>query len=135
MNKQQDFHPLTVPVLHWIHTSIVKALDIMYYKYLHKRRTESDLLKHVWSIIDTCFYSGDIDAVSGEATSKATSNYANSSRSIAGIEACGRRKIGNKTDILFKTEILRWGLQKQEKKLTGVVLRPYMGHVTNPHRL
>ncbi|KAI9469338.1 hypothetical protein BDB00DRAFT_880202, partial [Zychaea mexicana] len=77
VNGKHNFHRLNQPDLHWMNMSIAKALDVLYYDYLSKSRSEADLLKHVWSIIDCCFFEGDIDITSGEHNSKSTSSRVN----------------------------------------------------------
>ncbi|KAI9259537.1 hypothetical protein BDA99DRAFT_95318 [Phascolomyces articulosus] len=139
INIQHNFHPLQEPDLHWIDSSISKVLDIMYYKYLAKRRSESDLMKHIWVLIDTCFYASTIDAISGETSSKSTSNRVNhvqstttdssspsssssapSSSSPPPTESLSstmaRKQIGNKTDIRFATEVFEFGTVEAGKE-------------------
>ncbi|KAI9479634.1 hypothetical protein BDB00DRAFT_879228 [Zychaea mexicana] len=96
-------------------TSIAKVLDLLYYNYLGKERSESDLLKHVWTIIDCCFYHDTIDVFSGEQKSKSTNNRVNNDRSVAAQEPCQRRKVGSKTDLLFATDVVELGTAEAGK--------------------
>ncbi|KAI9497555.1 hypothetical protein BDB00DRAFT_629023 [Zychaea mexicana] len=115
VNAQHRFSRLKEPYLHWMSTSIAKVLDLLYYNYLGKERSESDLLKHVWTIIDCCFYHDTIDVFSGEQKSKSTNNRVNNDRSVAAQEPCQRRKVGSKTDLLFATDVVELGTAEAGK--------------------
>ena len=49
------YHPTRQPDLHWMQSSVVQALTILYHGYLKKERTETDLIRRIWGFIDTCF--------------------------------------------------------------------------------
>ncbi|KAI8138881.1 hypothetical protein BJV82DRAFT_280436 [Fennellomyces sp. T-0311] len=115
VNKKHDIHPILDPELDWASASIEQALRIMFHQYLQKRRTEADLLKHVWSIIDTCYFFGEIDAISGESSSKATSKRTNNDRTLATVDRCTRKRMGSKIDIMFATEIFEVGTAEAGK--------------------
>ncbi|KAG2227384.1 hypothetical protein INT45_004340 [Circinella minor] len=104
--KKHNIDPIDDSELYWVHSSVRNVLEILTYN-LHKTyKTEADLMKRVWSIIDCCFDYGDLDVISGEYVSKASSNRINIDRSLA---AMSRRKIGTKIDLLFTTEDLEFG--------------------------
>ncbi|KAG1054708.1 hypothetical protein G6F43_003301 [Rhizopus delemar] len=95
------FHPVEQPDLHWMHQSIMNALSLLFCRYLAKERTESDLLKRVWSFIDTCFDMTDIVVANGERASRASSERMNVGRSLGAFDGIERKKVGTKVDLLF----------------------------------
>ncbi|KAG2221221.1 hypothetical protein INT45_013932 [Circinella minor] len=103
---KHNFHPINDNDLYWVHSSVRNVLEILMHGLHKKFKTEADLMKRAWLIIDCCFDNDDLDAISGEYVSKASSARANLNRSLA---ALSRRKIGTKTDILFTTEYLEFG--------------------------
>ncbi|KAG2220829.1 hypothetical protein INT45_004490 [Circinella minor] len=95
--------------MYWLDSSVARAVDIIL-KNIHKNyKTEADLMKRIWLLIDCCFDDGGVDVISGEYVSKATTARINTDRSIAAVKAMSRRKIGTKTDMLFTTEFLELG--------------------------
>ncbi|KAI7852076.1 hypothetical protein BDC45DRAFT_514248 [Circinella umbellata] len=103
---KHTFHPINDNDLYWAHSSVRNVLEVLMHDSHKKFKTEADLMKRAWLIIDRCFDNGDIDAISGEYVSKASSASVNLDRSLAVLS---RRKIGTKTDILFTTEYLEFG--------------------------
>ncbi|KAI8147116.1 hypothetical protein BJV82DRAFT_509094 [Fennellomyces sp. T-0311] len=109
-STKHNFHPTHEPELHWMNTSVARALDLLFYHHVEKNLTESDLMKHVWVIIDHCFNTGDIGTVSGETASKASSHRVNAERSLGSVSSASRRQVGMKTGLLFMTRILELGV-------------------------
>ncbi|KAI7873498.1 hypothetical protein K492DRAFT_200645 [Lichtheimia hyalospora FSU 10163] len=97
------FDPIQQPDLHWVHHSVLQALNLLFCKYLEKDRTEADLLRRAWSFIDTCFDATNIDVISGEKSSKAASERFNQGRTLAAVDPMIQRKNGVKVDMLFPT--------------------------------
>ncbi|KAI9495575.1 hypothetical protein BDB00DRAFT_759963 [Zychaea mexicana] len=105
-HTKHSLHPIRDADLYWVHSSVRNVLEILMHGLHKKCKTEADYMKRAWSIIDCCFDNGDLDVISGEYVSKASSTRVNLDRSLA---ALSRRKIGTKTDILFTTEYLEFG--------------------------
>ncbi|KAI7847962.1 hypothetical protein BDC45DRAFT_524750 [Circinella umbellata] len=108
-NNKHNFHPINQPVMNWVDTSVARAVDILLKNIHNKYKTEADLMKRIWVLIDCCFDDGELDSISGEYVSKATTEVANSDRTIAATNCMSRRKSGTKTDLLFTTEFLEFG--------------------------
>ncbi|KAI8140993.1 hypothetical protein BJV82DRAFT_620372 [Fennellomyces sp. T-0311] len=103
-NDKFKFDRIKEPEQYWIHQTITKTLDMYFYKYLQdKDRTESDMLRRIWGFIDCCFDSSKIKFVGGEKASEACSMRLNESRDPAAVQAMERKRIGTKTDMLFKS--------------------------------
>ncbi|KAG2220851.1 hypothetical protein INT45_010913 [Circinella minor] len=108
-NDKHHFHRINEPDMYWAHTSVSRAIDVLLYNIHEKYQTESDLMKRIWVMIDSCFDAGNISAISGESVSKATTTRVNFDRSLAGLNSMSRQKIGTKTDILFTTKFFEFG--------------------------
>ncbi|KAF1796628.1 hypothetical protein FB192DRAFT_1402969 [Mucor lusitanicus] len=63
-------------------------------------QTETDLVKRVWSCVDTCFDFSVINSLSGEKCSKASADSANKERCLSKF---GRQSSGRKMDYIFLT--------------------------------
>ena len=62
--KKHNIDPINDPELYWVHSSVRNVLEILTHN-LHKTyKTEADLIKRVWSIIDCCFDYDDLDVIS-----------------------------------------------------------------------
>ncbi|KAI9273087.1 hypothetical protein BDA99DRAFT_602267 [Phascolomyces articulosus] len=108
-SAKHHFHPIRQPLMNWVHMSVVNTINILFHNIHKKYKTEADLMKRIWVMIDCAFDDSDVDVICGEYVSKSTTTRANMDRSIAAIDAMARRKIGTKTDVLFTTEFLEFG--------------------------
>ncbi|KAI7848158.1 hypothetical protein BDC45DRAFT_610521 [Circinella umbellata] len=104
---KNPFHPLNDPELHWMETSISKALDLLYYDTVHKYQSEADLMKRIWCFIDCAFDTGEV---------KSSSLRRNINRIIPGIDSLQRKKTGSKVDLLFTTKINELGAAEAGKQ-------------------
>ncbi|KAG2220850.1 hypothetical protein INT45_010912 [Circinella minor] len=108
-NDKHRFHRINEPDMYWAHTSVSRAIDVLLCRIRGKYQTESDLMKRIWVMIDSCFGARNISAISGECVFKATATRVNFDRSLASLNSMSRQKIGTKTDILFTTKFFDFG--------------------------
>ncbi|KAI8394113.1 uncharacterized protein BYT42DRAFT_591550 [Radiomyces spectabilis] len=84
--------------LEWAQFSIISALRLFQGNYFPLTdQTEADMMRRIWSFIDTAFDNVKVDIRCGEKESVASSHRRNRGRS-----ASHRKKHGHKTDLLFK---------------------------------
>ncbi|KAI9257282.1 hypothetical protein BDA99DRAFT_441498, partial [Phascolomyces articulosus] len=107
---KKHYHPKNDSDLSWMQHSTVDALLLLFHDYLKEKRSETDLIRRVWTFIDRCFDPcPNIVVNSGELTSKTTSKGRNKDGAIDGANALSRTKMGTKVDPLFSTQMFEIG--------------------------
>ncbi|KAG0174516.1 hypothetical protein DFQ30_004149 [Apophysomyces sp. BC1015] len=106
------FHPCKQAALSGAHGCIIRGLKLYFNDYLSKPRTEADLMKHVWCLINYCYDGSIIDVSTSE------SRYItriNDDRTLAAILPMLRKKIGAKVDLLFYRNLHEYGTAEAGK--------------------
>ncbi|KAI9262111.1 hypothetical protein BY458DRAFT_515462, partial [Sporodiniella umbellata] len=98
--------------LEWAQFSIISALRLFQGNYFPLTdQTEADMIRRVWSFIDTAFDNVDLDIRCGEKESAASSCRRNQKRLLS-----NRKKHGRKADLLFKCSVGELGCAEVGKK-------------------
>ena len=50
--------------MNWLDTSVVRAIEVLMKNIHEKYKTEADLMKRIWILIDCCFDYEGLDAIS-----------------------------------------------------------------------
>ncbi|KAG0166969.1 hypothetical protein DFQ30_006519 [Apophysomyces sp. BC1015] len=88
------------------HRAIRIALDLYHCKcFLDLDHTEKDIMRRVWSLIEYCFDHTNIKYTGGEKAPQASSERRNGDRSPAATQPLKRKRIGIRTDVLFKSKL------------------------------
>ncbi|GAN11664.1 hypothetical protein MAM1_0789d11243, partial [Mucor ambiguus] len=84
---------------YWIQKSYQDSFRLLRSGFfpLHSQ-TEGNIVKRVWSCVDTCFDFSTVKSVGGEKCSKASADAANKDRCLSAV---GRQSSGRKMDYLF----------------------------------
>ncbi|CDH52463.1 chitin deacetylase [Lichtheimia corymbifera JMRC:FSU:9682] len=92
--------------LYWVHKAVSDALDLYHCKYFQDLdRTEEDIVRRVWELIERCFDYTNIKYTGGEMTSQASAQRMNGGRDPSAIHYMKRKRMGTKTDGLFKSKV------------------------------
>ncbi|KAI9261472.1 hypothetical protein BDA99DRAFT_537858 [Phascolomyces articulosus] len=98
------FHPSEADK-HWSSNAIGEVLDLYFYNYAIKNKTEADLVRRLWGFIEKSFDESDFHVVlsfSGEKPSSDSSNRKNEDHSVSGITPLVPKETDTKVDILIK---------------------------------
>ncbi|CDH59851.1 hypothetical protein RO3G_13306 [Lichtheimia corymbifera JMRC:FSU:9682] len=109
-STRHHFHPLKQRDLHWVHGCVTRGLDLYFYEYFREDRSEADLMKRVWSLVDYCYDGSVISVTTGERSSKASSHRMNQARCLAAVLPMDRKKVGSKVDSLFYHDLQEYGM-------------------------
>ncbi|KAG2220814.1 hypothetical protein INT45_004475, partial [Circinella minor] len=60
---KHHFHPVRQPLMYWVHTSVIRCIDILLQNVHKKYKTEADLMKRIWILIDCCFDEGELNVI------------------------------------------------------------------------
>ncbi|KAG2219126.1 hypothetical protein INT45_000498 [Circinella minor] len=101
IHMKYRFHPSEADK-NWVSNAIGEVLNLYFYNYDIKNKTEADLVRRLWGFIEKCFDESDFYVLSGEKSSTASSNRKNENRSVSGITPLLRKETGTKVDILIK---------------------------------
>ncbi|GAN04144.1 hypothetical protein MAM1_0056c03604 [Mucor ambiguus] len=86
----------------WIQNSYRDAFRLLRSGFFPlNSQTEGNVMKQVWSCVDTCFDFSPIKSVSGEKCSRASADAGNKDRCLSHL---GRQSPGRKMDYLFTTK-------------------------------
>ncbi|KAG0166879.1 hypothetical protein DFQ28_001080, partial [Apophysomyces sp. BC1034] len=101
--NHKPYHPLLDPDMNWEHQTILKGLNLLFYKYLPLTdNTEADILYRIWGFVQETFDESKFDVRCGEKASTASSARRNSQRTIAGRQDISRKIIGKKVDMMVR---------------------------------
>lgn len=96
--QERKLHPKRDPGLKWIQDSLCNCLKLFFAEYLPLTdQTEGDLLRRVWSCVDTVFDSSSLNGFS-------SSEARNFGRCLGGQRKIIRKATGHKMDMIFENE-------------------------------
>ncbi|KAG2233278.1 hypothetical protein INT48_001590, partial [Thamnidium elegans] len=94
----------------WVRWTILGFMKLFDCNYLPlNNQSEGDLLRRVWSFVDSVFDYSKINCIGGEKASKASSASKNKDRTISGKEKMENKVMGRKVDLLFNRQQLEYG--------------------------
>ncbi|KAF7723901.1 hypothetical protein EC973_001524 [Apophysomyces ossiformis] len=101
--SHKQYHPLLEPDMNWTHQTILKGLNLLFYKYLPLTdNTEADIMHRVWGFVQEAFDESEFNVRCGEKASTASSARRNSERTIAGLQDISRKIVGQKVDMIVR---------------------------------
>lgn len=118
--KAANFHPRKDEALAWAQTTVMDTIKLFMSSYFPlSDQSESDILRRIWSLIDSVFDHSEIKSrryfyfsvsltillttiQSGEKLSTSSASGLNSTRTIASINQAVRKSMGRKVDMVYK---------------------------------
>ncbi|KAI7851362.1 hypothetical protein BDC45DRAFT_445750, partial [Circinella umbellata] len=99
IHMKYRFHPSSGADKHWVSNAIGEVLDLYYYNYDIKNKTEADLVRRLWGLLKNVLMKVTFI---GEKSSSTSSNRKNENRSVSGVTPLVHKEMGTKADILIK---------------------------------
>ncbi|KAI9364102.1 hypothetical protein BD770DRAFT_309044, partial [Pilaira anomala] len=108
--QERKLHPKRDPCLKWVQDSLYNCLKLFFAEYLPLTdQTEGDLMRRIWSCVDTVFDFSSLKCRSGEKSSVSSSEGRNYDRCLGGVKKLTRKATGHKMDMIFKNESGEFG--------------------------
>ncbi|KAI9354383.1 hypothetical protein BD770DRAFT_367469 [Pilaira anomala] len=143
---ERKLHPKRDPCLKWVQDSLYNCLKLYFAEYLPLTdQTEGDLLRRIWSCVDTVFDFSSLKCRSGEKSRVSSSEGRNYDRCLGGVKKLTRKATGHKMDMIFKNESGEFGcaecgrfydLNSTKKLMEGSfklpkIMKDMLAHVCN----
>ncbi|KAL7324994.1 hypothetical protein PS15p_210101 [Mucor circinelloides] len=99
--RKLDYHPLLDNLVAWMAMSITDTSFLFLKNEPLRTSFESDNLYRSWGFVNTIFFYTNIEAISKEKSSIASSRTVNSKRKLSSMEEVPRKAAGRKMDTIY----------------------------------
>ncbi|KAI9493974.1 hypothetical protein BDB00DRAFT_820178 [Zychaea mexicana] len=109
--RKLDYNIVTEPLLAWLALSVMNTAKYFIDSTSETTSSllESDKLYYLWGFVNTVFDHTEVKALGKEISSEANATARNTKRKLSAIEPITNKKMGSRTDIIYKISNIELG--------------------------
>ncbi|KAI9488284.1 hypothetical protein BDB00DRAFT_848860 [Zychaea mexicana] len=109
--RKLDYNIVTEPLLAWLALSVMNTAKYFIDSTSETTSSllESDKLYYLWGFVNTVFDRTEVKALGKEISSEANATARNTKRKLSAIEPIANKKMGSRTDIIYKISNIELG--------------------------